>query len=63
MEYEERPVGVCVSVILVVCVCLCECVSVFKMFSRVSGPTDPNSVTNRHCILLTCTKGFTFKSK
>ena len=24
------------------------------MFSHGSGPTDPNSVSNRHCILLTC---------
>ena len=28
----------------------------FIMFSRESEPTDSNSVTNRHCILLTCTK-------
>ena len=32
----------------------------FKVFSRESGPSDPNSVANRHCILLTCAIGSTF---
>ena len=27
------------------------------MFCRESGPSDPHSVTNRHCILLTCPYG------
>ena len=29
-----------------------------KRFSRESGLTDPNSTSNRHCLLLTCIKGY-----
>ena len=32
--------------------------TLYKAFSRKGGPTNPNSETNRHCMLLKCTKGY-----
>ena len=52
-EIQPKGLSLCVSSLLM---------HIFIMISRKSGPTDPNSVTNFHSILLMRTKGFAFKS-